>query len=174
MCNSKQSKNTPGLTENVDHENGEWYPYDEPLVLYVQKTWQITAGGAKDIASWADADSRDPAAVVVRLLTGKLDSWVLNDECDAFGPGILAWQASALKTFGPGPGHENIFHTWSTDLQLLAELTSIYGDRYRHAEFVQEGNYPTHLQEKEESKSVYKKNQVHCSGLVWCLVSSSF
>ena len=44
------------MTENVDHENGERYPYDEPLDLYVQ------------------------------------------------------------KKFGPGPGHENIFHTWSTDL----------------------------------------------------------
>ena len=47
-----------------------------------------------------------------------------------FGPGILAWQASALRAFGPG--HAEIFHTWCVELQNLAELTMIYGERYRH------------------------------------------
>ena len=67
-----------------------YYEATEPLVLYVQKTWQVTA------ASWADADSREPAAIVARLLTGKLLSWHLNDACDAF------WSRhSGLAGFGP-------------------------------------------------------------------------
>ena len=89
-----------------------YYEATEPLVLYVQKTWQVTAGGTSDIASWADANSREPAAIVARLLTGKLPSWHLNDACDAFGPSIMAWQASALRAFGPG--HAETLGAWSS------------------------------------------------------------
>ncbi len=111
-------------------EETQFYTHEDPLVLHLQRTWCVPAsiGGPDDHASWADADCRDPAAVVVRLLVRKLHGYELIGDCDAFDAGLLSFQASALKAFGPE--HAQTWHQYSLDLQALSENTDLYAWRF--------------------------------------------
>ncbi len=109
-----------------------FFSHEDQLIQHLIRTWSLPSciGGPHDHPSWGDADCRDPAAVVVRLLVGSLHSYDLIGDCDSFGPGILALQASALRSFGPA--HIPLFQQYSLDLQMLSEQTELYG--WKHAD----------------------------------------
>ena len=102
----------------------------DPLVIAARSAWLLGPGigSDSDCASWGDANCRDPACIVVRILTGRLEVWQVVEEADSFGPGINTWLAAARRVFGPD--HEPLLHSWCLDIQELVELTSVYSDRY--------------------------------------------
>lgn len=104
--------------------------HDDDLITYLQRVWSVPAliGGPLDHASWGDADCRDPAATVIRLLVGKLHWYDLSGECDSFGPGLTAFQACAMRDFGPG--QSAVVHQYCLDLQNLGEISSLYAWRH--------------------------------------------
>ena len=63
----------------MDLENDEFLTANGPLVLHIQKTWGVSAGGDNDIASWTDADSREPANhLCTRQNHGSRRAWIFR------------------------------------------------------------------------------------------------